>query len=203
MKNGRSELRDPVESMMDEKQAKDDEMALDISNLDPVSIPVTAARVSRPFDGYPLKKMKLGGNTVCVTNLVLHNHINNPVAQDPSGPKVKGKRVMTYHNRWIRDVDNGGVGNVAVNFDRPIETAKGTFFGADVPDPYVRCQLCFKYNVKTQRIEVDNRYMLLDADQTGPLKRCFEQVINPQLKIERAADYISGVTKDSVDIPEA
>ena len=203
MSMNKGKLIDPVDGIKSEQEAAKEAAALDISSLDPVSIPITAARVSRPFDGYPVRKTKLGKYEVCLTHLVLHNHVSNPVAQDPSGPKVNGKRLQTYHNRWIRDVDNGGNGNVAVFFDRPIETAKGIFYGSVIPDPYIRCQLCFRYDEKTQRIVVDNRYMLLDADQTGPLKRCFEQVINPQLKIERAADYISDINKDAVDIPEA
>ena len=204
-KQGR--LTDPVEGKVQEAGLAQEMESLDISKLNPVAIPLTAARPSRPFDGYPVKKTFIGEGKdkvqVCLTHIVIHNHIAFPVAQDASGPKVKNKRVQTYHNRWIRDVDNGGVGNVAVHFDRPIKTAQGEFYASIVPDPYVRCQLCFQYNTKTQRIEVDKRYLLVDGDQMNALKRCYEQVINPQLKIEKAADFISGASKDEVEIPEA
>lgn len=201
MKNGK--LVDPVEGMQNEKEEATEAAALDISKLTPVAIPVSAARTSRPFDGYPIKKIKIGKAEVCLTHIVLYNHVAYPVPQDPSAPKVKGKRLLTYHNRWIRDVDNGGAGNVSVFFDRPIQTAKGEFFGAIVPDPYIRCQLCFGYDAKTSRVKVDNHYLLLDADQFNALKKCYEQVINPQLKIEKAADFISGNSKEEVEIPEA
>lgn len=201
-RNGR--LIDPVEGQAQLSEGMD---AMDISQLDPVSIPISVAKPSRPFDGYPIKTTTIGeGKTKCkvnLTHIVIHNHLGDPVPQDAGGPKVNGKRVQTYHNRMIRDVDNGGNSNVAVHFDRPIKTAKGDFFAAIIPDPYVRCQLLFKFNNKTQRIEVDNRYLLMDGDQRNVLKRCFEQVINPQLKIEKAADFISGESKEEVEIPEA
>jgi hypothetical protein len=207
-------LTDPVDGLKEENELAEDMDSLDISKLTPVAIPISAARVSRPFDGYPIKKIKLplkkptmidgkkvSEIDVCLTDIVLYNHVAFPIAQDQSGPRKNGKRVETYHNRWIRDPQ--GNDNVSIFFDRPIKTAQGDFYASIVTDPYVRCQLCFSYDAKTKRINVDKRYLLLDGDQKGPLKRCYEQVINPQLKIERAADYISGVSKDEVDIPEA
>ena len=200
-------LIDPVEGQQGDTKLNAEMEAMDISQLDPVSIPVSAAKPSRPFDGYPVKNTTIGEgkdkHKVCLTHIVLHNHVGDPVPQDAGGPKVSGKRIQTYHNRMIRDMENGGNANVAVHFDLPVKTAKGEFLGAIIPDPYVRCQLFFKYNTKTQRIEVDNRYLLLDGDQKNALKRCFEQVINPQLKIEKAADFISGESKEEVEIPEA
>lgn len=199
----RGKLIDPVEGKEAMNELASEMAALDISNLNPVAIPLSAAKLSRPFDGYPVKRIKLNGFDVCLTHIVLYNHVGFPIQQDRSAPKIKGKTTQTYHNRYIRDVDNGGNGNVSVHFDRPIQTAKGEFYGSVIPDPYIRCQLCFEYDVKTSRIKVDSRYLLLDADQFNALKKCYEQVINPQLKIERAADFISGSSKEAVDIPEA
>lgn len=209
-------LVDPVDGLNEENELEKESAALDISKLTPVAIPLSAAKVSRPFDGYPVKNIRLplkkptvidgkkvSDIGVCLTHIVLYNHVHSPIAQDDSAPRVKGKTLQTYHNRYVRDAANGGNSNVSVHFDRPIETAKGEFYGSIIPDPYIRCQLCFKLNPQTNRIEIDNRYLLLDADQFNALKKCYEQVINPQLKIEKAADYISGVTKDAVDIPDA
>ena len=46
--------------------------------------------------------------------------------------------------------------------------------------------------IKTQRIEVDPNYLFLDLEQNQRLKRVFEQIINPKLKLEREAAFISG-----------
>lgn len=206
-------LIDPVDGQSEANELAREMDSLDISKLNPVAIPASAARVSRPFDGYPIKKIKLplkkpavvDGKKVyeievCLTDIVLYNHVAFPIAQDQTGPRKNGKRLETYHNRWIRDPQ--GNDNISIFFDRLLKTGQGDFYAAIVTDPYVRCQLCFSYDAKTKRINVDKRYLLLDGDQKGPLKRCFEQVINPQLKIERAADYISGVSKEEADIPE-
>jgi hypothetical protein len=201
----KAKLKDPVEGQ--NSSLEQDMDGFDLSKLTVHHIPEETARARRPFDGYPLKYTKINGVKMCLTHLVAHNHIGDPVAQDPSNRKVKSERgmeqVLTYHNRSIRDLANGNRSNVAVWFDRPVKTANGQFYFSIVPDEYVRAQLCFIYNNKTQRIEIDKRYLLLDIDQKNRLREVFQQIQIPNQRMERAAQYISGETQETPpEIPE-
>lgn len=207
----KAKLKDPVEE--NDTSIEKEMDSFDLSKLTVQAIPEETARVRRPFDGYPLKYTKINGVKFCLTHLVAHNRIADPVAQDPSNRKVKTKhtpdgkdgmvQILTYHNRSIRDIANGNRGNVAVWFDRPVKTANGMFYCSIVPDEYVRAQLCFVHNTKTQRIEIDKRYLLLDLEQKNRLREVFQQIIIPNIRIERAAQYISGESPESpAEIPE-
>jgi hypothetical protein len=122
-----------------------------------------------------------------LTHWVLHNHLSDPVHQDPSNRKHR-----TYHSRSILNLLQGNSApNVSIQFAAQVETASGKFYGALVPDPYIRCQFIFIRDKKSGRIMVDKRYMLLDPDQKQRLKQCYFQLIQPQLNMEAAADAIT------------
>jgi len=201
----KEKLTDPVEKAgeLAEEDAEFD--SLDVSNIKVEVLPDDAARAKRPFDGYPVKKIKIEmketdkrtGKQVMVpkvfnaTDWVLHNGMAHPVHQDPSNRKRK-----TYHNRSIKDVlGNNNVPNISIQFSAPIRTANGIFYGALVPNPYIRAQLIFTQEKKSGRLMVDKRYLLLDTDQKSRLKQCFLQLIGPQIEMERAADFISSASK--------
>jgi hypothetical protein len=188
---------------------------LDISKISVEVLPEQAARAVRPFDGYPLKKVKMEvterspkskkledvKKDFVLTYFVLHNHVGDPVRQDPSNRVVKTEnkgmvKIKTYHGRSVPDILNGNSANILVQFSTPIKTASGVFYGSYVPDHYIRSQIIFKRHKKTGTAEVDKRYMLLDRDQVGRLKQCFQQVINPAIKMEREADFVSGLSQE-------
>lgn len=201
-------LVDPVETGKITAVGDEEFNSLDISKISVEALPDEAAKVTMPFDGYPLKKVKMEvkekGKMVkkdfILSYFVLHNHVADPIRQDPSNPNVKTAdgmvKVRSYHGRSIPDVLNGNNANIAVQFSTPIQTATGLYYGHYVPDHYVRSQLAFKYNAKTKRVEVDKRYMLLDREQVGRLKQCFQQIINPKIQMEKAADYVSGLSSE-------
>jgi hypothetical protein len=200
-------LVDPVAGQVDLKAEEEEFDSLDVSKLKVEVLPEDAAKALKPFDGYPVKKIKIpvpkyvndrqvkgsDGKTViepkqfCLTDWVLHNHLSDPIHQDPSNRKHR-----TFHSRSILDILKGNTaGNITMQFATPIETASGKFYGALVPDPYIRCQLIFAREKKSGRIIVDKRYMLLDPDQKNRLKQCYFSLIKPQLDMEAAADKIT------------
>lgn len=164
-------------------------------------IPQQAARIKRPFDGYPMKRVQIGEANVFHSFVVAVNP-TVAVRQDPSNKKVKQKDgtykpTLTYHNRVVRDYENNE--NISLQFNRPL-TINGTLFLCDIiPSHNVRAQVCFKYNVQAKRIEVDERYLLLDTEQASRLRQVYEQVINPKLKLEREAAYISGESQEKAE----
>jgi len=173
-----------------------------IDDLNFQPIPLKAARVSRPFDGYPMKKVTIGGTE---TNLCFVVALNPtvPVQQDPSNGKKRQKdgtfeQVLNTHARFIRDYEENE--NTEVVFDRVVEIGGKEYFCAIVPSHNVRAQLCFKYEDKNKRIVVDPNYLFLDTAQDQRLKRVFEQIINPKLRLEREASFISG--ESNVDTGE-
>ena len=157
-------------------------------------IPLKAARISRPFDGYPMKKVMIGGADTFLAYVVALNP-TVPVRLDPSNRKVKAKdgffvQVKNTHARFIKDYEENE--NTEVVFDRIVEVGGKEYYCAIVPSHNVRAQLCYKYNDKAQRVEVDPNYLFLDLEQDQRLKRVFEQIINPKLKLEREAAFIAG-----------
>ncbi|MEN6423309.1 MAG: hypothetical protein ABFD76_15320 [Smithella sp.] len=188
-------LKDPVQG----ESVKGAVATLD--NFEPRPVKPEAAKTVRPFDGYPLKaKIKVGETEVSgkiKDALVSASFIVviNPtfqVRQDPSNRRG----IKNYHSRSIRDYENQD--NVIVVFDREIELKGKKYLYAVVPQHSVRAQLIFKYDQNKQRIEVCQDYLLLDTDQDSRLKKVFEQIINPKLKVEREASFISGEsTKDA------
>ena len=80
-----AKLKDPV--------AGEEKKGASIKNLEDFEFkPVRpeAARAARPFDGYPLKKVKIDGKDVYATYIVALNPTFQ-VRQDPSNRKVKTK----------------------------------------------------------------------------------------------------------------
>jgi hypothetical protein len=188
------EGRHPVAGTLKQKEEK----MPDIGGLDFQPIPVAAARVSRPFDGYPMKKVKIGGAGTYSAYVVALNPTVQ-VRQDPANTKVKQKdgtfeQVRNHHSRFIRDYETGD--NNEVVFDRVVKIGGREFFCAIVPSHNVRAQLCFKYDNERKRVEVDADYLFLDTAQDKRLKRVFEQIINPKLQLEREASFISGESKE-------
>lgn len=202
----RKPLEDIVDKAEDAAADAQEFETLDVSNIKVEVLPEAAAKVSHPFDGYPAKKIKIPmpkmddrghfvkerGKKVIepkefsMTDWVLHNYHADPVHQDSSN-----RRAKTYHSRSINDLKLGiNSPNILVQFSTPIKTANGTFFGAFIPDPYVRCQLIFTRDKKDGFVRIDKRYMLLDPEQSGRLKRCFQQLIRPQEINDAAADKI-------------
>jgi len=194
------------------------EEVLSIDQLTPGAVTPAAARATDPFLNYPFKWVPLldgkgkppvnrdgtpslvNGKApqVCVSHIVLHNHLADNVVQDPSN---RGKRT-NYHSRGIRDEVERT--NVDIVFDRPFKTAKGVFYGAIVPQHNLRAQLIFNYNTKSAepRVEVDKRYLLLDTDQVGRLRTVFYQIINPRIRQEKQASFITGeTTTDPGEVP--
>ena len=216
-----AKLRDPVEGSLEEQATEaafTETEALSIEQLTPGAVKPSAARATDPFENYPFKWIPLVDKNgkppvdragkpalvngkapqVCVSYIVLHNHLADPVVQDPSN---RGKRT-NHHSRAIRDEIERI--NVDMVFDRPFKTAKGVFFGAIVPQHNLRAQLIFNYNTKSAepRVEVDKRYLLLDTDQVGRLRTLFYQIINPRIRQEKQASFITGETNmDPGEVP--
>lgn len=164
-------------------------------------IPQKAARIKRPFDGYPMKRVQIGEANVFHTFVVALNP-TVPVRQDPANKKVKQKdgtfkQVLSYHNRMVRDYENRE--NISIVFDRTIRIKGVDYYCAIIPSSNVRAQVCFKYDNKTKRIMVDERYLLLDGEQVQRLRQVYEQVINPKLKLEREAAFISGESNEAAE----
>jgi len=63
----------------------------------------------------------------------------------------------------------------------------------------VRAQLMFKYNIKTERVEPDNRYLFLDTKQAKRLREVFLMIINPKIKNERLSKSISGESDELIE----
>jgi hypothetical protein len=201
-------LKDPVEKQADINAEEEEFASLDVSKIKVEVLPESAAKALRPFDGYPVKKVKIpvkkygkndhqvkgaDGKAVIeakefnMTEWVLHNSLADPVHQDPSN-----RRHRTYHSRSILNILQGNsAANTTVQFATLIETGSGKFYGALVPDPYIRCQFIFQRDKKSGRVQIDKRYMLLDPDQKNRLKQCYFQLIQPQLDMEAAADKIT------------
>lgn len=94
--------------------------------------------------------------------------------------------IITAHNRRAKDYESGGIDFDAV-FDRTINLADGLIHRACfIPSPSVRAQIVFKYNSKTERIEHDSRYLMADPDQVSRLRRVFEMIINPRIRLEES-----------------
>lgn len=209
-----------VEKIKEEMQLEDMK-TLDISNFnmeDFKAIPQQAAREPHPFDGYPVEKIKVGeffdmkkGKKMA---LIVPRHSvvtlspTLPEFQDPSGKnqsikntktgEVKVVNIVAGHNRLIRDYDNGGI-NTDVVFDRKIKLSDGYEMSRCclIPSHSVRAQLMFYYDDNTERVVPDNRYLFLDRDQAGRLRKLFIMIINPKLKNARLSKSISGESEES------
>jgi hypothetical protein len=199
------QLEDPVkdENTNDISDAEFD--SIDVSKIKVEVLPDDAAKATHPFDGYPVKKVKIempatdrAGKVTTVPKVfnlsdwVLHNHIADPVKQDKSNGRRKN-----HHSRSIPSLVNINLPNTVVSFCIPIKTENGTYYGAYVPDPYTRSQFIFTLErlanpkSKSNRLVVDKRYMLLDPDQKNRLKQCYLQLTTRIRENEGAADAIT------------
>lgn len=202
-------LIDPAELTTAEERQEDfqkDEEILSIDNLkmaDMTPVPHSAARIPAPFEGYPMKEMKIGeykGKPLFTkaTYVVIHNP-NIGVVQDPSGKGITitskngAERMVdipTTHSRMVRDWDTKR--NNEVVFDRPMVLEDGrTAYYAVIESHSVRSQLIYEYDTKLKRVVVNRDYILVDKKQVSRLKQTFLQIINPKLRQERLAEEIS------------
>lgn len=221
----REALKDPADEGKAEREAKKAEKemrAFDIENLtleDFKQLEEKAARTPGPFDGYPLKeKIKIGETEVSRTFVVAlsprvfvqqdpsgHGQTIVTDVRDDQGDKAgKVEKIVnldTFHSRLIVDYEQGQQ-NTDVVFDREVRLKNGVLNVAVVPSHSVRAQLMFQLHRKGG-IRVDTRYVLLDPDQSSRLRRMFEIIINPKLKIERVARSVSGESEEPLEeIPE-
>ena len=192
------------------------EKVFDISNLkiaDFKAVALKDARTRHPFDGYPEKKVQIGTYLdakrkeqpliVNLTHLVVYRQ---EVKQDPSGnvvslgfPEMRNSEgkvvrpntekmgtILTSHNRRAKDYESGGMDFDAV-FDRTVKLADGELTQCSIiPSPSVRAQIVFKWNSKTERVQEDSRYLLGDTGQISRLRRVFEMIINPRIRLEES-----------------
>jgi hypothetical protein len=211
-------LIDPVSAS---EEARDtmvmEQETLSVESLSPEQVKPSQAKSSDPFDNYDFKSKMVPlldkdgnppknrdgslclvngkGPMVCVTHIVLHNHVADRVPQDPIN---RGKRVNYFSTSRRDEVERVGI---ALVFDRPFKTAKGIFYGCIVPQNNVRAQLIFRRN-KDGQTEVDNRFLLLDTNQVGRLRTLFMQILNPKLKQEKQVSFIAGeINTDPGDTP--
>jgi hypothetical protein len=194
------------------------------------------AQPRHPFDGYPDKKVQVGTyidqktrkEVPLIVNLTHIVVFKEEVKQDPSGkvvtlgfPEMKNNEgkiirpnteklgtIATAHNRRAKDYESGGIDFDAV-FDRVINLADGNMKQCCfIPSPSVRSQLAFRYNSKLMRVVTDSRYLFADTDQISRLRRIFEMIINPRIRLEesirKSFDDSADMTKSSTlpGIPE-
>lgn len=193
---------DPV----DENKSIEEDV-LDVSLLtlaDFKAVPQAAAIQVSPFEGYPMEDIKLGQRKVKGRNVdiitkktfIVALAPNFFVQQDPSGLNVTIKQksgtekmvdIKTSHNRTV--VDSMGNNNDVV-FDNILKTANGNLKYAIVPDHRARSQLMYMINTKQENrpVEVDRRYIFLDANQKGRLRKVFASFYYQQTKSDKAAD---------------
>ncbi len=119
-----------------------------------------------------------------------------PEYRDAQGAVIRPstERRVDLHpgtNRRVTDYESGGVSLDCV-FDRTIKVAaaKGSneltelHNVAIVSSPSARAQLMFEYNTKAGRVEASRDFKLADPKQIGRLRRVFEMIINPKIRLE-------------------
>lgn len=205
----KTKIIDPVDIDKKKREASEDIKQLktfDIANLtmaDFQAVKATAAKTPHPFDGYSYPKGK-------EATFIVGFNPTKYIPQDPSGKNlsiiVKGKEkkvnIETTHNRLIQDLDEGGI-NIDVVFDRKMKLADGnTLYYALIPSHSVRAQLIFYYDARAERIKVNPDYLLIDTAQASRLRRLYEIIINPKLKKEQMAAFISGERQEEPVVPD-
>jgi hypothetical protein len=199
-------LVDPIEKVTQKKAEDEDIKFFDIAKISAADFkPITARqeRPSHPFEGYPVKPK------------VEYWH-DAPELKDPKPVKVSATYIVALsptvslphppHNRLIRDYGAGI--NVDVVFDKKMKLSDGNEMKnlAIVENPNIRAQLMFKLNPRKEglaQIERDARYLLLDRDQGGRLRRVFQMIHSPRMRRERLSAAISGESNEKLeDIPE-
>jgi len=129
------------------------------------------------------------------------------VHQDPSGKRISqfvaGKErfvdIPSLHSRCVVDHEGGG-NNTEIVFDRELELEGGAKITiALCPSHSARAQIMFKLDERTHKIDVDDRYLLLDKPQEKPLRRIFEMIHNPKIRTERLAAAIMGESDELLE----
>ena len=207
---------DPAEKakkQQDDEQLLEDMQSFDLSGLkasDFKSIPKRMARATHPFEGYPLKPgieigKKANKKIMESATFIVGLAPSTIPPQDSSGKGIsiidsktkKERRVdlKTVHSRLIPIGPNT---NEDVVFDRIFELDDGDkIFYAVVRSHAVRAQLMLFYNSKLEKVEVDERYRLLDQGQNSRLRTLFHQIINPKLRREKMASEVAGEIETS------
>ena len=174
---------------------------------------VADVRSRHPFDGYPERDVVVGEYGGKPLKIKLSHIVayTGKIHSDPSGKRVtlgypelrnkEGQVIRPSTERMgsikpsmsfrAKDYESGGV-DIDCVFDRTIKVAaaKGSDEMRDlehvcfVPSPSVRAQLMFRYNSKTERIEANPDMKLADPNQIGRLRRIFEMIINPRIRLE-------------------
>jgi len=201
---------DKIKEKRKEDRSLKDMKKLDINNLklsDFHKIPKKRARFIHPFEGYALaEEIELSEDlSVSKTFIIALNPHNEP-DQDPSGLNMtiknlkteinEKKTIKTSHSRLIR---TGPSKNEDVVFDRIMKVDGRPISYAIVPQHSVRAQICFYYNSKNERYEVDGRYMMLDIKQDSRLMRLFQLINKPNLKREQMAAEVAGESESTED----
>jgi len=216
---GKDAVEEKVKKVQEETQLEGMK-TFDLTNFtmdDFKPVPVEAARKPHPFVGYPSPKVKIGERMVNGKpepilvprySIVIMNP-KEPDFQDPSGVNqtIRNQRtgqektvnISAGHSRYLRDYDEGILTTVV--FDRKLKLENGSIIPRSciVKSHSVRAQLMFKYNIKTERVEPDNRYLFLDTKQAKRLREVFLMIINPKIKNERLSKSISGESDELIE----
>lgn len=204
----KEKLTDPADAgkaQREEAKATEEQGSVSFDRLklsDFKAVPKRAARTPHPFQGYPERKRAIGTylekgkkkdlviNTTHLVALVPGAH---EAPQDPSNEDtgIKNTRnvVVSYAGRSVNIV-----------FDREMELEDGQkVLYALVPEPLYRSMVVFRWDPKTESIQVNDQYLLLDDGQFSRLRQVFQMVLNPKLKVERISRAISGESAESLD----
>lgn len=211
-------IKDPA-SEFDEKksqaEAKTDGKKLDMGARlkDFQRVKPHLSKAVHPFDGYPYEYTKVNGVKICTAFMIAFDP-KIQLVQDPSGEnlsiielgkdgKPTGKEtvvtILSAHSRVVVDYERGGRNTIAI-FDNVFETEDGVkLWYALVPSPSARAQIVFKVNKRTGKVEIDDRYLLLDGRQDGRLRRVMDNILKPARRAERDARAISGESNETLD----
>ena len=199
---------DKIKAQQEGERQFDEMKKLDISSLkvsDFKKIPKKRARFVHPFEGYPLKApIDLGNGTMVSPSIIIALNPTAEPDQDPSGRrmsivnmKTKKEEIKTLYNPHSRFISaDGGLnsGNIDVVFDREMLIEGQPYHYAVVPSHEVRAQVCYFYDSRKERFEVDDRYLLIDVDQAANLMRLFQIMMRPSIRKERMAAMVAGDT---------
>ena len=214
-------VKEAKEKQLDEEVKTFSIDGLSLDDFKPIE--QKAARSPHPFEGYPNEMIKVGEikstsgkstkDIMIPKYAIVALNPKEPVFKDPSGRRQTinkvdkdGKKtgqsftadVYEPHNVCVRNFEEGY--NTTVSFDRELVLKDGSIMKnvAFVLDHSVRAQLFFKLDHKGNNILVDRRYMLIDKNQIGRLRRVFQMIVNPKIKKEQLASAISEGDEDAM-----
>ena len=194
------------------------------------AVTIKDAKSVHPFDGYPEKKVQVGVYVekgkekplmIPVTWIMAYR---GQPPNDPSGKGVtlgypelrnaegrvirpsterKGDIEGSYSIR-AKDYESRGV-DIDCVFDRTVTLEDGELKNvAFVPSPSCRAQIIFEYDSKTQKVQPrggkNPLFLLADSGQFSRLRRLYEMIINPRIRLEQS---IAAHFDDSVDTTQA